>query len=146
MANVAGFGGGLSISNLEQFLNKFVIEVVFVRRRKPKDPSVSSKTRRMICTNNQVLLRSPFGMKTLRYRPATQSPPYNARAKGLITVWDIIMQDYRSIDVKSAVVIGGNGTQDSLPMPIATKEDIERFALFYTAKLSRMNLRQFMDA
>ncbi len=83
MANIAGFGGGLSVSNLEKFLNKFVAEVVFVRRRKPKDPSVSSKTRRMICTTNQVLLKSPFGMKTLRYKPATQSPPYNARAKGL---------------------------------------------------------------
>lgn len=146
MANTAGFGGGLSVSNLEEFLKKFVVEVVFVRRRKPKDPSVSSKTRRMICTTNQVLLRSPFGMKTLKYKPATQSPPYNARSKGLVTVWDIFMQDWRNIDVKSAVVIGGNGTPDSLPMPIANQEDIERFALFFNARLRRMNPRQFMDS
>jgi hypothetical protein len=146
MANIAGFGGGLNIANLEQFLDKFVAEVVFVRRRKPKDPSVSSKTRRMICTRNQVLLKSPFGKRNLRYKPATQSPPYNARAKGLITVWDLIMQDWRNINVKTAVVIGGNGTPDSLPMPIATKEDIEKFALFYSAKITRMNLRQFMDS
>lgn len=146
MANIAGFGGGLSVSNLEEFLKKFVAEVVFVRRRKPKDSSVSSKTRRMICTTNQVLLRSPFGTKTLRYKPATQSPPYNARSKGLVTVWDIFMQDWRNIDVKSAVVIGGNGTPDSLPMAIANQEDIERFALFFNSRLRRMNPRQFMDS
>jgi hypothetical protein len=146
MANVAGFGGGLSVKNLEEFLNKFVAEVVFVRRRKPKDSSVSSKTRRMICTTNQFLLNSSFGKRTLRYKPAIQSPPYNAKAKGLVTVWDIFMQDWRNIDVKSAVVIGGNGTPDSLPMPIANAEDIEKFTLFFNAKLRRMNPRQFMDS
>jgi hypothetical protein len=146
MANVAGFGGGLNITDLQRFLNKFVVEIVFVRRRKPKDPSVSSKTRRMICTTNQVLLQSDFGKRTLRYKPATQSPPYNARAKGLITVWDIMMQDWRNIDVKSAVLPAGNGTPESLPMAIANKDDIEKFKFFYTAILRRMNPRQFMDS
>lgn len=146
MADYSGFYGGISsdIGGMGYFLSKYVAEVVFVRRRRPKDPSVTSKTRRMICTTNQLLLNSPFGKKTLRYTPAYQAPPYNARSKGLITVWDILMQDWRNIDAKSAVVIKKT-SEDSLPIYVNDQEGIQKFALFFNAKIRRMNARQFMD-
>lgn len=147
MADYSGFYGGISgdVGGIGYFLSKYVAEVVFVRRRKPKDPSVTSKTRRMICTTNQLLLNSPFGKKTLRYKPAMQSPPYNARSKGLITVWDIFMQDWRNIDAKTAVVIKKT-SEDSLPIFVNNQEGIQNFAKLFNAKLRRMNVRQFMDS
>lgn len=141
----SGFEGQMAPKSLEDFLKYYVAEVVFVRRRKPKDPSVTTKTRRMICTTCQPFLNSPFGKKTLRYKPARFSPPYNARSKGLVTVWDIFLQDWRNIDVKSAVVIAKKN-EDSLPIYVASQEGMEQFALFFNAKLSRMNPRQFMDS
>lgn len=145
MAKTSGFEGQMAPKDLKSFLNYYVAEVVFVRRRKPKDPSVTSETRRMICTTSQLLLNSPFGKKVLRYKPARFTPPYNAASKGLVTVWDLFMQDWRNIDVKSAVVIAKRG-EDSLPMYVNTQEGIEQFALFFEAKLRRMNARQFMDS
>jgi hypothetical protein len=147
MADYSGFYPNISsdIGGLGYFLSKYVGEVVFVRRRKPKDPSVTSKTRRMICTTNQLLLNSPFGKKVLRYKPAYQAPPYNARSKGLITVWDIFMQDWRNIDAKSAILIKKT-TEDSLPIFVNSQEGIQEFAKFFNAKLRRMNPRQFMDS
>jgi 16S rRNA G966 N2-methylase RsmD len=146
MADYSGFYGGISTrGDINYFLSKYVAEVVFVRRRRAKDPSVLTKTRRMICTTNQFLLNSPFGKKTLRYKPAFMDPPYNAKAKGLITVWDILMQDWRNIDAKSAVVIKQT-SEDSLPIFVNNQEGIKRFALFFNAKIRRMNARQFMDS
>jgi hypothetical protein len=146
MADYSGFYGGISTQgNINYFLSKYVAEVVFVRRRRAKDPSVTSKTRRMICTTNQLLLNSPFGKKTLRYQPAFMSPPYDAKSKGLITVWDILMQDWRNIDAKSAVVIK-KSSEDSLPIFVNDQEGIKKFALFFNSKIRRLNPRQFMDS
>jgi hypothetical protein len=147
MADYSGFYGGMSgdIGGMGYFLSKYVAEVVFVRRRTPKDPGVTSKTRRMICTTNQLLLNSAFGKRTLRYKPAFQSPPYNARSKGLITVWDIFKQDWRNIDAKSAVIIKQT-SKDSLPIFVNNEEGVKNFAKFFNAKLRRMNVRQFMDS
>lgn len=143
MPTTEGFEGQMNPSDLRSFLQYYVAEVVFVRRRKPKDPSVKTETRRMICTTCQVFLNSPFGKKTLNYKPAKQQPPYNAASKGLVTVWDLFMQDWRNIDVKSAVVIQKRN-QNSLPMYVASRKGMEEFALFFNAKLRKMNAKAFM--
>jgi len=143
MPTTEGFEGQMNPSDLRSFLQYYVAEVVFVRRRKPKDPSVKTETRRMICTTCQVFLNSPFGKKTLNYKPAKQQPPYNAASKGLVTVWDLFMQDWRNIDVKSAVVIQKRN-QNSLPMYVASRKGMEEFALFFNAKLRKMNAKTFM--
>lgn len=144
MTDYSGFQGHLSVTEFKNYLLLNVAEVVFVRRRKPKDPSVTSKTRRIVCTINQLLLNSPFGLRTLKYKPAHQTPPYNAEKKGLVTVWDCLVHEWRNIDVKSAVIIRKE-SPDSLPMNVNSEKGIQEFAKFYNAKLARMNMRQFMD-
>jgi hypothetical protein len=146
MADYSGFYGGITRhGDIAYFLARHVAEVVFVRRRRAKDPTVTSKTRRMICTTNQLLLNSPFGKKTLRYKPPTQSPPYDAKSKGLLTVWDVFMQDWRNIDIKSSVIVKKT-SEDSLPIFVNNQEGIQKFAKFFNLKLRRINARQFMDS
>lgn len=144
MPNYSGFYGGHNVKDVNTFLSLYVAEVVFIRRRKPKDPSVTAKTRRMICTTNQLLLNSPFGKKNLQYKPGYQTPPYNAASKGLVTAWDCLIHEWRNIDIRSAVIIQKQ-SEDSLPMYVNDQKGIEAFAKFYNAKLSRMNMRKFMD-
>ena len=143
MADYSGFEGKVNTSDLDDFLKMYVAEVIFVRRRRAKDPSITSKTRRMICTTNQYLLKSTFGRQTLGYKPGLQTPPYNAAAKGLVTVWDILMRGWRNIDVRSAKVIAKKG-EDSLPIYVNTKEGVERFSRFYYAKLMHMDFKTFI--
>lgn len=144
MPEYSGFYGTRTVGEMAKFVSQNVVEIVFVRRRRAKDPSVTSKTRRIICTTNQLLLRSPFGMKTLKYKLPYYEPPYNAAAKGLLTVWDIFMRDWRNIDVKSCVLIKKKN-EDSLPIYVNDQDGIEKFAKFYNTKLTRINPRQFMD-
>jgi hypothetical protein len=144
MPDYSGFYGGHNTTDVKRFLELFVAEVVFVRRRKAKDASVSTKTRRMVCTLNFKLLNSDFGKRTLKFRPPHQTAPYNAAKKGLVTVWDLFMQDWRNIDIKSCVIIQKQG-EDSLPMAVNTEEEQSKFIQFYNKKLIRMDLRKFMD-
>ena len=144
MADYSGFYGGHNVKDVGTFLQLYVAEIVFVRRRRAKDPSVTAKTRRMICTTNQLLLKSPFGLKTLQYRPGHQSPPYNAAKKGLVTVWDCLIKAWRNIDIRSCVVIQKQG-KDSLPIYVNSEKGIEEFAKFYNLKLAKMDMRKFMD-
>jgi hypothetical protein len=144
VADYSGFYGGHNHSNINQFLQKYVAEIVFVRRRRAKDPDVTAKTRRMICTLCVPLLNSVFGKKVLGFKPPRQTADYSSKSKGLVVVWDCLMKDWRSIDIKSCVVIKKKG-DDSLPMYVNSKEGIEQFAKFYNLKLAKMDWRKFMD-
>jgi hypothetical protein len=147
MPDYSGFSGGHNVKDVTQFLQLYVAEIVFVRRRKAKDPAVSVKTRRMICTLNYKLLNSAFGKKNLKFRPPLQTAFYNASKKGLVTVWDIIMQDWRNIDINSSAIIQKGGA-DSLPMAVNTEEEMTKFINFYDKKIARMTVaekRRFMD-
>ena len=143
MPDYAGFYGTTSVGEIQKYLSQNVVEIVFVRRRVPKDPTVTSKTRRIICTTCQTLLRSPFGMKTLRYKLPYYEPPYNAASKVLVTVWDILIQDWRNIDIKSCVLIKKKNI-NSLPIKVTDQKGIEEFAKFYNSKITRINPRRFM--
>jgi len=89
-------------SALDSILLNNVCEVRFVRRNiKPGAPL----TRRILCTKSHSLLTSTNGRITLNYRPPTNPPQINEAAENLITVWDIIMQDYRNISMEQCELI-----------------------------------------
>ena len=53
----------------------------------------------MLCTNNYDLLNSFNGRYSLRFMPASRAPSFNPRQKNLIITWDIIMQNWRCINM-----------------------------------------------
>ena len=92
----------VGLSNLKSILLNKVCEVKFARRNtKPGRPS----TRRMLCTNNAQLLNSIEGRTVLNYDPPRQAPKYNPNQENLIVVWDILMQDYRTINCDTVDLI-----------------------------------------
>jgi len=86
----------VSLATLKNLLLNNVAEIKFVRRRPKLGVPL---TRRMLCTNNLPLLNSPEGRLALNYRRAIYSPKYSPTGKNLIITWDIIMQDYRCINM-----------------------------------------------
>ena len=132
----------MTVPNLKKLCKEAVVELKFVRRVKKMGFPMQ---RRMFCTLNVPLLNGDIGQNILNFKRPTKPPPYNAEAKGLVVVWDIIMQDWRNIDAKSAVVIKKT-SEDSLPIYVNDQEGIQKFALFFNAKIRRMNARQFMDS
>ncbi len=53
----------------------------------------------MLCTNSPVILNSLDGRLTLNFRPTSNPPPYDPDKYNLVIVWDILMQDYRSVNM-----------------------------------------------
>ena len=92
----------VSRSTLDGILLSNVCEVRFVRRN-PK--SGFPPTRRMFCTKAHSLLTSINGRTTLNYRPPSKPPLINEAAENVITVWDILMQDYRNISMDQCELI-----------------------------------------
>jgi len=141
---------GSNVTDFKRFLQLNVAEVVFVRRRRAKDPSVTSRTRRMICTLNFKILNSEFGKRILKFKPARQNAEYSAASRGLITVWDIIMQNWRDINVQTAVIIQKPITNAiALPMLVNNENELATFIDYYDKKIAKMTVgekRKFMDS
>ena len=92
----------VGLSNLKLMLLSNVCEVKFARRNpKPGRPA----SRRMLCTNNVQLLNSVEGRTVLNYRPPRQAPDYNPNQENLIITWDILMQDFRTINCDTVDLI-----------------------------------------
>lgn len=91
----------ISVEGLYSLCSKNIVELKFVRRNK----YVSPTTRRMLATIDGRLLRSTFGTNTLGYKKPKNPPPYNAKSKGLCTLWDILMQDWRNVPTESVEVV-----------------------------------------
>ena len=91
----------LSVRGLAQVCENNVIELKFVRRNKLRIPP----TRRMLCTLDYTILNSALGKKILNFKPPRFSPKYNAASKGLLVVWDIIMQDWRAVPANSCEIV-----------------------------------------
>lgn len=89
-------------SELDALLLNNVVDVRFDRRRpifgKPS-------TRRILCTKSLALLGSSNGRISLNYRPPRTVPKYDPVTKNVIIVWDIFMQNYRTINADSFVVL-----------------------------------------
>lgn len=90
----------ISRDNLKALARNHVCEIKF-RRRNP----IAGKPlfRRMLCTSSLKLLNSLDGRLTLNFRPTTlppfRNPSYNADQYNLVILWDILMQDYRAINM-----------------------------------------------
>jgi hypothetical protein len=76
--------------------------VRFARRR---PATGKAATRRMWCTKNYALLNSINGRVSLNYRPPSGPKKINEAAENVLVVWDIIMQDYRTISLDSCDLI-----------------------------------------
>lgn len=89
-------------STLDSILLANVCDVRFVRRI---PIAGRSPTRRMLCTKSYSLLNSTNGRVTLNYRPPTNPPQVNEAKDNIITVWDILIQDYRNISMNQCDLI-----------------------------------------
>ena len=105
-----------------------LVEVKFTRRLPfaGRPPS-----RRMLATLDGQLLNTKEGMEILNFKPPMQSPAYDAKAKGLLTVWDLLMQDWRNIPVTSCDVIATVQTRPP-----------EKFCEYFNKVISKMSSGQ----
>ena len=118
----------VGLSNLKSMLLAKVCEVKFARRNpKPGRPA----SRRMLCTNNVQLLNSVEGRTVLNYRPPRQAPEYNPNQENLIITWDILMQDFRTINCDTVDLI-------------STLEADETFWLYIHEKIAPMSAGEKM--
>jgi len=95
----------VALQALKTILETNAAEIRFSRRR-PKAGHPSE--RRMICSNDKKFLNSPSGRITLNFRPTFSTKPvpnFNRTAKNLLNVWDIIMQDYRNINMDDCELV-----------------------------------------
>jgi len=91
-----------TLENLQTILKENVCELIIVRRR-PR--AGKSAARRMLCTLDQDILNSTNGRLSLNFKPAGQPLPYNAVSKNLLPVWDILMQDWRMVNLNSCDIV-----------------------------------------
>ena len=118
----------VGLSNLKSMLLSNVCEVKFARRNpKPGRPA----SRRMLCTNNVQLLNSVEGRTVLNYRPPRQAPDYNPNQENLIITWDILMQDFRTINCDTVDLI-------------TTLEADETFWVYINEKIAPMSAGEKM--
>ena len=118
----------VGLSNLKIMLLSNVCEVKFARRNpKPGRPA----SRRMLCTNNVQLLNSVEGRTVLNYRPPRQAPDYNPNQENLIITWDILMQDFRTINCDTVDLI-------------TTLEADETFWVYINEKIAPMSAGEKM--
>ena len=92
----------MTTAELNNLLANNVLDIRFVRRL-PKRGMPA--TRRMLCTKSNELLSSNNGVISLNYRAPVQTPDYDPTAEGLVTVWDIFMQDFRNVPAESVTVL-----------------------------------------
>lgn len=92
----------MTTAELNSLLANNVLDIRFVRRLPVKGRPM---TRRMLCTKSNEILNSNNGLISLGYRPPVQAPKYNPESEGLVTVWDIFMQDFRNVPAETTLVL-----------------------------------------
>lgn len=92
----------MTVIGLERICDTHVVELNFARRRVKNG---FPPKRRILCTRSRILLNSTLGQEILNFKKPTQPHPYNAPSKGLVTVWDILLQDWRNIPAEACQVI-----------------------------------------
>ncbi len=86
----------IGLAALKSILLKDVVIVEVVRRIPLQTRPI---TRKMLCTNSKNILNSFNGRTVLNYRPPVYMQKYNPESYNLIVTWDIIMQDYRQLNM-----------------------------------------------
>lgn len=94
-------------------LTNNVCELYILRRIRPKKGWKSY--RKMLCTNNIPLLTSPNPHNILNFRSAQAPGSKTAlyKAHNLIAVWDIIMQDYRCVNMDECYIVRTHPADES---------------------------------
>ena len=83
-------------TTLDSLLLNNVCDIRFARRSvKPGQ----APTRRMLCTKSLSLLNSINGRISLNYFPPKSPPHVYLAPDNLAVAWDILMQDYRNINM-----------------------------------------------
>jgi len=59
----------------------------------------------MVATNANTLLLGLDGRLTLNFSPAKGPPKYNHTQKNVIVAWDVLMQDFRTINCQACNLI-----------------------------------------
>jgi hypothetical protein len=114
----------ISRQNLKALARTAICEIKFRRRR----PVIGKAPfRRMLCTTSPLLLYSVEGRLTLNYRPTSNPPPYNPDAYNLVIVWDILMQDYRSINMSYCNLIS--------KIPVVDPDTIKKFWEYFNKEI-----------
>jgi len=118
----------LSYQGLRLLLHDYLVELTFMRKR----PKLNYPPhRRILCTNNAMLLNSIPGKITLKFHQPTKHLSYDPRRYFIVPVWDIFWQDYRMINVKDHDIVG--------MMPLKSEEDIQKFWMFFNDLLNTMS-------
>ena len=92
----------LSRNGLYALLHRHAAELRFHRRH--EKPGWKDH-RRILCTNDKLLLTSKAGTGILNYVTPHGSPPYDAAAHNLVIAWDIFQQNWRAIGCEEVEVI-----------------------------------------
>lgn len=125
----------VSQTALTKLLEKNAVELRFMRRRPiPGHPA----WRRMLCTNDLLLLNSSAGRTVLNFRNATGTQKYNPSHKRLILTWDIFMQDFRQVPAESVDVVA--------VIPTTPPDTFWQYFSGSLSKLSAQDKMNFMDA
>lgn len=119
----------LGRSALQILLQTNVAELRF-RRRKEKEGF--KDYRRMLCTNDQTLLKSAVGKQILNYEPTRGQLKYNPAAKNLVVAWDIFIQNYRMINCNDVDLIA----------VIKSSPDPAEFWKYFNERLGAMSATQ----
>ncbi len=124
----------ISQTALATLLSRNAVEIKFLRRR-PMGGDLP--TRRMLCTNDLVMLNSAQGKVALNFKSAPGRLKFNPQQKGLVLTWDIFMQDYRLVPSESVDVVS-----------VIPTTPPEEWWKYFSEVLSKMNTSQklsFMD-
>ena len=89
-------------ATLDPLLQSNVCEIRFPRRIVK---SGQASTRRMLCTNSIELLNSVDGRISLNYFSPKGPPKSYLGPDNLAVAWDILMQDYRNINMNQCNLI-----------------------------------------
>jgi hypothetical protein len=117
----------MTVSGLAALCDRHIVEISFVRRTR----GIIPPTRRILCTRDRSFLNSALSKQIFNFIPPTNPHPYNAASKGLVTVFDILMQDWRNIPAASCEVI----------MAISTQPN-QNFWQFFDKKIKSMTTLQ----
>lgn len=117
-------------TGLDTLFSQNIVEIVAKRRHRVRFMTAS---RRFLCTNSPLLLNSIPGKTAFNFRAPSHRPPYNAAAYNLITVFDLLRQEYRNINLDDYSILG--------TMPIRNEEEIMVFWQYFNDVLSKMSGR-----
>ena len=121
----------MSYTNMLQLYNRNVVEVKVVRRN-PK--AGRGPTRRFLCTTNRLLLNSIAGKTAFHFRAPSQRPPYIAKDYNLVTVYDLLMQNWRQVNLNADQIVAA--------MPVTNNEEITIFWEYFATVLSKWSSSQ----